>query len=213
MLVQSLCSLSVVFALPLGWRFTGQRVNRRSIIGAAVTVAGISLFVILGNPQSGTSQPENREWLISGLLFAAVITLLAWQGSRRRGTLSAIFYAAAAGMDFAFQAAVTKEFTVVIQGGVSAALVSWTTYALIGTAVAGLGLQQSALKTGYLAVTMATVNAAVLAMSALLGVILFEETLVSGSGLLSPGFICLGVAILGVILFATADKTPEPAAG
>ena len=33
-LVQSLQALSLVFALPLGARFTGQRVGRRAIIGA-----------------------------------------------------------------------------------------------------------------------------------------------------------------------------------
>ena len=33
-LVQSICALSLVFALPLGPRLTGQQVGRRSIVGA-----------------------------------------------------------------------------------------------------------------------------------------------------------------------------------
>src|SRR5512139_2784601 len=36
--VQSLCALSLVFALPLGARLTEQQVGRRSIIGACVTL-------------------------------------------------------------------------------------------------------------------------------------------------------------------------------
>ncbi len=57
-LVQSLCALSLVFALPLGVRLTGQQVDRRSIIGALATLLGIVSFVALGQPQGGTSQPE-----------------------------------------------------------------------------------------------------------------------------------------------------------
>src|SRR5512147_159974 len=51
--VQSLCALSLVFALPLGVRLTEQHVGRRSILGAFATFIGIILFVAVGQPQNG----------------------------------------------------------------------------------------------------------------------------------------------------------------
>ena len=67
-LVQSLCALSLVFALPLGVRLTGQQVGRRSIIGAVVTLVGIISFVAIGQPQGGISQLEASAWLTSGII-------------------------------------------------------------------------------------------------------------------------------------------------
>ncbi len=205
-LVQSLCALSLVFALPLGVRLTGQHVGRRSIIGACLTLLGIFSLVAVGQPQGGIAQPEASAWWTSGLIITALVLLLAWLASRRRGGVSAALFATAAGLGFAFQAAVTKVFVTQIGYGLGAILSSWTTYALIISALAGFALQQSALKTGFLAPAMAACNAATLAMSVLLGVTLFQESISRGEGRLSPGVVGLAVAIVGVVLLAA----PEP---
>ncbi|RPJ43905.1 MAG: hypothetical protein EHM21_10860 [Chloroflexi bacterium] len=205
-LVQALCSLSLVFALPLGVRLTGQVIGRRSIIGAFVTLTGIIVFVALGQPQAGTTMPAAADWLAAGLITAAVVFLLSGVGNRRRGPLSAVLFAAAAGVGFAFQAAVTKEFVTILGNGLGAILSSWTTYALLIAAVAGFALQQSAPKTGFLAPTMAACNTTSLTVSLILGVRLFGETLSKGQGRLSPAIIGLTIAIIGVILLAS----PEP---
>ena len=205
-LVQSLCALSLVFALPLGVRLTGQRVGRRSIIGACITLLGIITFVAVGQPQGGTSQPEAAAWWTSGLIIVVLMLLLAWQAQKRRGAVSAALFATAAGLGFAFQAAVTKVFVTQIGYGLGAILTSWTTYALIISALAGFGLQQSALKTGFLAPAMAASNASTLAMSVLLGVTLFQESISQSQGRLSPALIGLALAVIGVALLAS----PEP---
>jgi len=204
-LVQSLCALSLVFALPLGVRLTGQRVGRRSIIGACITLLGIITFVAVGQPQGGTTQPEAAAWWTSGLTITALMLLLAWLAHKRRGAVSAALFATAAGLGFAFQAAVTKVFVTQIGYGLGAILTTWTTYALIISALAGFALQQSALKTGFLAPAMAASNAATLAMSVLLGVTLFQETISRGQGRLSPALIGLALAVIGVALLASPD--------
>lgn len=205
-LVQSLCALSLVFALPLGVRLTGQVVGRRSIIGACTTLLGIILFVAVGQPQGGSSQPEATAWLTSGLIIIALMILLAWLANRRRGAAAAALFATAAGLGFAYQAAVTKVFVTQLGYGLGAILSSWTTYALILSALAGFALQQSALKTGFLAPAMAAVNAATLAMSVLLGVTLFQESLSNGQGRLLPAIIGLTLAIIGVVVLASPEK-------
>jgi drug/metabolite transporter (DMT)-like permease len=203
--VQALCSLSLVFALPLGVKFTGQQVGRRSISGACLTLLGILTFVAIGQPQGGASQPEAKAWVTSGLSITALILLLAWLAQRRRGAISATLFATAAGTGFAYQAAVTKVFVTQIGYGLGMILTSWTTYALILSALAGFALQQSALKTGFLAPSMAACNAATLGMSVLLGITLFNETISRGQGQLLPAIIGLILAIIGVVLLATPE--------
>ncbi len=210
-IVQSLCALSLVFALPLGARLTDQKVGRRSIIGALATLFGIIVFLAIGQPQGGVTQPEASAWLVSGLFVAVIIILIASQARKRRGTTAAVLFATAAGLCYAFQAAVTKVFVNQLGNGVAYLLTSWTTYALIISALVGFAMQQSALKTGYLAPAMAASNATTLIASALLGVIVFGETLSNGQGLLIPAVIGLGMAVAGVVMLAFPENTaPVP---
>jgi uncharacterized membrane protein YgaE (UPF0421/DUF939 family) len=90
--------------------------------------------------------------------------------------------------------------------GVGVLLTSWTTYALILSALIGFALQQSALKTGFLAPAMAACNASTLAMSVLLGITLYQESISNGQGRLSPALIGLALSVIGVALLAS----PEP---
>ena len=62
--VQSLCALSLVFALPLGARLTGQHVGRRSIIGASITLIGIITFVAVGQPQGRNPSLKGKHGLL-----------------------------------------------------------------------------------------------------------------------------------------------------
>lgn len=50
MVVQSVTTLSLVIALPLGAKITNQQIGGRVIIGAIATVAGIVLFLFGGSP-------------------------------------------------------------------------------------------------------------------------------------------------------------------
>src|SRR3954470_10629995 len=51
--IQPLLVTTVVFALPLGSYLTGQHVGRREVLGAAVIIAGLGLFVHFGDPAGG----------------------------------------------------------------------------------------------------------------------------------------------------------------
>jgi drug/metabolite transporter (DMT)-like permease len=201
--VQSLCALSLVFALPIGVRLTNQHVGRRAIVGAVLALVGIVGFVAVGQPQGGTDQPAASAWWTAGILSVLVIVVVTLIARRRRGALSAALFATAAGIGFAFQAAVTKVWTEDLGGGLSGVLSTWTTYALVVSAVLGFALQQSALKTGFLAPAMAASNATTLVISVVLGVSVFAETLSQGNGRLLPAIVGLGLAVVGVGLLAT----------
>jgi len=210
--VQSLCALSLVFALPLGAWLTGQVVGRRSIIGAVLVLVGIIGFVVVGQPQGGTDTPSAAAWWSAGLFTLAAVLVLGAVGRRSRGPLAATLFAAAAGFGFAFQSAVTKVFVDELGGGLVSVLTMWTTYALIVSALAGFALQQSALKTGFLAPAMASSNATTLIISVVLGITVFDETLSSGGGRLVPALVGLIAAAFGVVLLATPEESGTPAA-
>jgi drug/metabolite transporter (DMT)-like permease len=206
--VQSITTLSLVIALPLGARLTGQRIGRREIVGAAAVVAGVVLFLSVGSPAAGTSSPSPEAWWSAGLSVAVLIACGARLGGRRRGAARALYFGGAAGFAFALQATVTKVFVTGLGQGLAALLSSWPVYVLVVSALVGFALQQSALKTGVLAPAMASSNAVTLFASVVLGVTVFDETLAHGDGRLVPAVGGLCLALLGVGLLAGA---PPPA--
>jgi drug/metabolite transporter (DMT)-like permease len=203
--VQSLTTMSLVIALPLGARLTAQEVSRRVWLGAAAMVVGIVLFLSVGSPQGGTSTPPASAWWSACFTAIVLIGLLSRTGHRRQGATKALLLGSGAGVAFALQASVTKVFVTVGGHGLEAVLTSWTIYALIISALVGFVLQQSALKTGVLAPAMASSNAVTLFGSVAFGSTVFGESLSSGGARTAPAVVGLGVALAGIILLAGAE--------
>lgn len=180
-----------------------------------VTLVGIIAFLYSGQPQGGTSAPSSSGWAICLIISAGVMAALTLFARKKRGPLAAILFATAAGISYGFQAAVTKVFVTQLGNGIPYLLTSWTTYALILSALIGFGLQQSALKTGFLAPALAASNASVLASSVIFGVVLYQVTLLKSQARFSPVIIALSIAIIGVVMLASPEKSPpakiEPA--
>jgi drug/metabolite transporter (DMT)-like permease len=208
LIVQSLTTMSLVIALPLGARITDQQITRRVIWGALAVVAGVTLFLAVGSPQGGTSTTTSAAWWSACLSSAVLIGALFVLGRHRSGPARALIFGAAAGVAFGLQAAVMKVFVTLVGHGVAGLLSSWSTYVLIGSALIGFALQQAALKTGVLAPALGSSNAITLFVAVLLGVNVFGERLASGHGELAAAVIGLSVALVGVALLSAAP-TPK----
>ena len=206
--VQALTTLSLVIALPIGVRITGQEVGRRQIAAASGVVAGIVLFLTAGAPAGGTSNPSAAAWWTAGIVSVVLVVGVSGLGRSRQGPVRAALFGTAAGIGFALQAAVTKVFVGVVGSGVAALLTTWSTYVLIISALVGFVLQQSALKTGALAPAMASSNASTLVFSAVFGIMVFDEELAHGGGRVALAVIGLAVAVLSVANLVV----PDPAA-
>jgi drug/metabolite transporter (DMT)-like permease len=204
MVVQSLTALSLVIALPVGARVTGQVLSLRVWAGAFAMVLGIVLFLSVGSPSAGTSNPPAAAWWSAGAFTLVVVVGGAVAGRRTRGATKALVYGSAAGVCFALQASVTKVFVPLVGHGIVTLLTSWTIYVLIVSAIVGFGLQQSALKTGVLAPAMASSNAVTLFFSVIFGVSVFGETM-AGGGRTGAAVAGLVLALIGVILLAGAE--------
>jgi drug/metabolite transporter (DMT)-like permease len=200
--VQAIVTLSLVIALPLGVWLTGQQVGRWQVAGAFLTLTGIVLFLGAASPQAGTTHPAATAWWVTGIACAATAAGLGALGWTRPGASGAILLAAGAGVGFAFQAAVTKEFVGQLGGGLGAILTSWTPYVLLATAVTSFALQQSALKKGALAVAMASSNCTTLIASVMIGSAVFGET-ISGGGRLPLAVLSLVLAVGGIVALAS----------
>jgi drug/metabolite transporter (DMT)-like permease len=208
--VQSLCAMSLVVALPLGVWLTHQVAGLREISGALLTLAGLIVFLGAGQPQGGTNNPSAATWWVACIAILVLVGVLFLVGKRMSGAERAIMLGLAAGVGFGLQAAVTKTFVTEIGGGLSAILADWSVYVLVVTALTGFALQQSALKTGVLAPAMASSNASTLFSSVILGIFVYGEHL-SKSGGVHPAAAIVGllVAGAGVVLLAGAAPPKE----
>lgn len=212
--VQSVTMLSLVIALPLGARITGQHVGQRELLGALAVVVGITLFLSVGSPSGGTTNASAGTWWAAGLTSLLIVGTVATIGRRHKGAARAVLFGSGAGVAFGLQAAVTKVFVGQLGNGVLALLGSWSIYVLIVSALVGFALMQSALKTGVLAASIASSNAMTLFASVILGIWVFDESLGRGGGHLIPAVLGLVVALAGISRLSTAPGptgVPEPA--
>src|SRR3954451_481393 len=123
--IQPLLVTTIVFALPLGYLITAQRVGRREIAGAAVVVAGLAVFTLVGDPAGGRPNASGGQWAVT---IAAVLVLTGVLMALGGGTLErkAGMYGAAAGLLYGLSASLWKPSAELIDaGGVSAAFSSW----------------------------------------------------------------------------------------
>jgi drug/metabolite transporter (DMT)-like permease len=203
--VQSLCCLSLVIALPLGIWLTDQVVTDSVWIGAGAITAGIVLLLSAGSPEAGSSSPDATAWITAGVLGGASIGVLASAARHRHGSVRALLLGSAAGVCYALQAAVTKAFVPLVGHGLPTILSSWTTYGLVATAVAGFVFQQSALKVGVLAPAIASSNALTLFGSIVFGITVYGESLSEGGSHLSLSIISLAAVVIGMGLLARSS--------
>ena len=86
-IIQPLLVSSVVFALPLGYFLTGQTIVGRHVLGAAMVVAGLAVFAIVGDPAGGVDKAPTSDWVWALVVVGAVCGALLWFG---RGSLGAV---------------------------------------------------------------------------------------------------------------------------
>jgi drug/metabolite transporter (DMT)-like permease len=204
--VQSLTTLSLVFALPLGAWLTDQHIGRTEIVGALAVVAGIVVFLSAGTPSGGTSDPSATAWWTAIVVSAVLVVGTGVLATKQGGATRAALFGVAAGVSFGLQAGVTKVFVNQIGHGVAHLLATWSTYGLIASALAGFVLQQSALKTGVLAAAMGANNATTLLWSVVLGFLVFDETMAADAVRRAPAWLGLALAVLGVITLASRSS-------
>jgi drug/metabolite transporter (DMT)-like permease len=211
--VQPLLVSSVVFALPLGARLTGQRVRRLDIGAAFLVVIALIAFLTIANPAGGHDDAPLRSWLIAGGICGLVcvpLVLLARHGSPpRRAAMLGI----ATGILFALSAALTKAVVDELDDGVFGIFVGWHLYALVAVGYVSMTLNQLALNTGALAPAVATSMAFDPITSVILGVAVLGESLDTSPPEVAATLLSLAAAVVGMAILARSQSQTGPAPG
>jgi len=207
--VQPLLVASVVFALPLGARLTGQRV-RRADVGAAILVVGaLAAFLTIADPSGGRDDAPLGEWLVAGGACIAVCVPLVLLGRRGPAPQRAAMLGIATGVLFALSAALTKVVVDELDDGVFEIFLSWHVYALVAVGYASMTLNQLALNTGSLAPAVATSMAFDPIASVVLGLTLLDESLHASPLDLVGTLLALAAALVGMAILARSQSQAE----
>ncbi|MDO8188461.1 DMT family transporter [Conexibacter sp. JD483] len=214
--VQPLLVFSVVFALPLGARFTGQRVRRADVIAALVVTAALAVFLIAADPSGGRDDAPIGQWLIAGGALGGVSALLVLAARTAHAAAKAALLGIATGLMFGLSAALTKAVGDQFAQGPLTIFSDWHTYALIVVGYASMTLSQLSLQTGVLAPAIATSMAFDPIASVILGVTLLQESLHTSALGAAAAIAALLAALGGLAVLARTQETgvaTKPAQG
>jgi drug/metabolite transporter (DMT)-like permease len=180
-LVQPILALELLFVFGY-MAFLGSRpVRRRDWLAAAAMSAGLALFLFAASPSGGRQHAPASLWLLAGFLTLAVvlaglaITAMLHRRSPTSGPQRAAILGALTGVSWGFVAAVIKEFSYHIDGGLSSIFSNWSVYVLVIAGAASLLLASHALAAGPLAASQPGFTILDPLAASLLGLFLFGE--------------------------------------
>jgi drug/metabolite transporter (DMT)-like permease len=207
--VQPLLVSSVVFALPLGARLTGQRVRRLDVGAALLVVAALVVFLTMADPSGGRDDAPVGDWLIAGGACVLVCVPLVLLGRRGPAPRRAAMLGVATGILFALSAALTKTVVDELDNGLLDVIAGWHLYALIAVGYASMTLNQLALNTGALAPAVATSMAFDPIVSVVLGVTVLNESLDASAPELAATLLSLVAAVAGMAVLARSQSQSQ----
>jgi drug/metabolite transporter (DMT)-like permease len=175
-LVQPLLVTSVIFALPLGRLLEGRRPQRTEFGWAAALTVGLAIFFFIAVPGEASAQsPDGVPTVVAGVLIALGVVVCAVLGLRARGGRAAGLLGAAAALAFAAAAGLLKEVMDLLDHGIAAVATSWSLYALVIVAIAGIFLNQLAYSAGPLSSSLPVLSTVDPVVSLIIGVAVFDE--------------------------------------
>jgi hypothetical protein len=182
------------------------------VVGAAVTVLGLAVFAVVGDPAGGVDNAPGSEWLVAFVVIGAICTVLLMAGSRGDTTVKAASYGVVAGMLFGVSATLMKPVVETMHTDGWGVLAGWQLWALAATGIVGFLIQQVSLATGRLVTSVAAVSAANPVVSVTLGAVLLEERLARPTWHVVVAIAALAVALFGVVVITSSreEEATEP---
>lgn len=207
--VQPLLVSTVVFALPLGAKLTGQKVRRLDVAAAFLVVVALVGFLTIADPSGGRDDAPLGGWLLTIGICAAVCVPLVILGRFGRAPKRAALLGTATGVLFALSAALTKVVADQFDDDLLGIFTHWQLYALVVVGYASMTLNQLALNTGALAPAVATALAFDPITSVLIGVTLLNESLHTTPPQIVGTVIALAAALVGMAILSRSQSQAE----
>ncbi|MCU1456566.1 MAG: hypothetical protein JWL73_658 [Actinomycetia bacterium] len=196
LVVQPLLTTGLLFALPIGARWSGRRLKPRDWAAAILLTTGLAVFLSLGSANGGHDRAPLTEWipwLLGFGIAAGICVVIAWRG---RGTTRALSLALATGVLYGATAALTKSSASLLGNGIVALLTAWEPYALAVVALVGMVLAQSAFQAGNLEASLPTLTVSEPIIAAMIGVGLLDERLHVAH---SWEWVIIGVSVIAMV--------------
>ncbi|GAA1805214.1 DMT family transporter [Actinomadura chokoriensis] len=154
-IVQPLLVTQLVFTIALGTVGTGRRPARMDLLGGAFVSAGLAVLFTVPGAIPPEGEPSRPRIFVAGLIAAPVVVLLSRAAWMRAGPTRAALLGVCAGLFFAATAVLIKLTTAdLVDRGVAATAADWPGYALAGSTLLGLVLEQRAFAAGSLPAAM-----------------------------------------------------------
>ncbi|HEX6116384.1 MAG TPA: DMT family transporter [Solirubrobacterales bacterium] len=206
--VQPLLATSVVWALPLGAKLSGQQVVRRDVVAALAVTAGLGAFLVISDPSGGRDDAPIAAWLVAGGAICAASAVLALAGMSGSPARKAAACGTAAGLLFGLSAVLTKAVVDSLDEGIVDLITDWHLYALVAIGFASMTLSQISLQAGDLAPAVATQMIFDPVASLILGLTLLQEQIHDDALGIAGSIAALLVTFAGMAVLATRDAGP-----
>ncbi len=220
-LVQPILALELLFVFGYMAVLGSRTVRPRDWLAAAAMSSGLGLFLFAADPGGGRQHAPTSLWLLAGLLTLGVVLsgLAVAFGLRRHPRRSesgrAAILGALTGISWGFVAAVIKEFSYHLGGGLSGIFSNWSVYVLIGAGAASLLLASHALAAGPLAASQPGFTILDPLAASLLGIFLFSEHVQTATEDLALEALALALLLAGVSALShshliVGEESPAP---
>ncbi|MEU9842112.1 DMT family transporter [Actinomadura sp. NPDC048032] len=209
-LVQPVQVAGLPLSVPMEAALNRRRPHRRDLRGAALATAGLVAFLVAAAPQGGIRHPSGAAWFAcGGLVAVTVIGLLALSHFTTRGSRSGASVGLATGVLFGFSAALLKSCTDILATRPLTLPLHWEMYALIGTGLVGMQLNQSAFQHSSLASPLTAMTLGEPLVSVIIGLTAFHEQIRTTPPRLAIIFVAVLAMAYGIWTTSTTWQPPR----
>lgn len=201
-LVESILSTYLLFAFVFAAVTVHWRPRWQELTGAALLSAALGVFIAVGHPRPTRTNVAWPAVLLAVVCVAAAVGLLV-AGARRCGAIAeAVLLATAAGSLYGLQDASTRGVLLAVEhDGFAAALheSSWP-YVIVGAAVVGIVLAQSAFRAARLDYSLPPAAAAEPLVGSAIGIALLGDRITLGPSDVAVECACVLAMVGGAVL-------------
>lgn len=212
--VEPLLATNLLFAVILARWLSGQRLGWSGWIGVALLSGGVTAFIVAAQPKGATAPVGAVRQVLVIALLLAVSLILVIIAKHLRLIKEPPLLAAAGGLLYGIQDALTRMSTSIFSAGSLLALVtSWQPYAVVALAVTGLMLVQSAFEAGPLRMSLPALTAAEPIAGIACGIGLLGDQLRVTPTALAWQVAGLIAVVIGVLLLGRHPAMPTGGSG
>ncbi|MCX3058313.1 DMT family transporter [Streptomyces beihaiensis] len=217
--VEPLLTTNLLFAMALARWMGDQPLGWSGWLGAGALSGGVAAIILAGQPRSGHGQVGAlRHWAVIGCVLG-LAGILIGIAQHLRLLYRPPLLAAAAGTLYGLQDALTRVCGgIIADRGITGLLVSWQPWAIVGLAVVGLLLVQSAFEAGPLRLSLPALSATEPLSGIACGIGFLHDELRTTPGALAWQATGVVAAVSGVIVLGrhpvmpSGKRRPEPPA-